>query len=315
MKITVLDSATLGYDLDLSPLCEVGETEIYENTTPEQIAGRIAESDVVIVNKIKLGEKQLEKSAVKLICVAATGYDNIDVEYCKEKGVAVCNVVGYSSVSVAQITVATVLSLACHLHEHTDMVRSSKYTESGVANSLVPVYHELAGKTWGIVGYGNIGRQVAQVARALGCHVIYNRKSDDKSEDCVSVDTICKQSDVISIHTPLTDATRNLIDAKMISLMKPNAIVVNAARGAVWDEAAIAEAVKGGRIGALGSDVYSTEPFGKDHPFYEIKSIPNVLLTPHMAWGAYEARVRCLDEMICNINAFYCGETRCRVDK
>ncbi len=313
MKITVLDSATLGYDLDLSPLSEVGETEIYENTTPEQIVDRIAESDVVIVNKIKLGEKQLGNSAVKLICVAATGYDNIDIAYCKEKEIAVCNVVGYSSVSVAQITVVTVLSLACHLHEHTDMVRSGKYTESGVANSLVPVYHELAGKTWGIVGYGNIGRQVAQVACALGCHVIYNRKKND--ENCVSIETICRESDIISIHTPLTDATRNLIDAEMISLMKPSVVIVNAARGAVWDETAIADAVKEGKIGALGSDVYSTEPFGKEHPFYGIKALPNVLLTPHMAWGAYEARVRCLDEMICNINAFYCGETRCRVDK
>ncbi len=313
MKITVLDSATLGYDLDLSPLFRVGETEIYENTVPEQIAERIAESDVVIVNKIKLGEKQLGNAAVKLICVAATGYDNIDIAYCKEKGIAVCNVVGYSSVSVAQITVATALSLACHLQEHTEMVRSGRYTESGVANSLVPVYHELAGKTWGIVGYGNIGRQVAQVARVLGCRVIYNRRRND--ENCVSVEAICRESDIISIHTPLTDATGNLIDAKMISLMKPNAIVVNAARGAVWDEAAIADAVKKGKIGALGSDVYSKEPFSKEHPFYAIKELPNVLLTPHMAWGAYEARVRCLDEMIRNIQAFYRGEVRFRVDK
>ncbi len=313
MKITVLDGATLGYDLDLSPLDEVGETEIYENTAPDQIAGRISKSDVVIVNKIKLGEKQLALSPVKLICVAATGYDNIDIIYCREKGIAVCNVVGYSSVSVAQITVATVLSLACHLHEHTEMVRSGRYTASGVANSLVPVYHELAGKIWGIVGYGNIGRQVAQVAKALGCHVIYNRQTKD--ENCVSIETICRESDVVSIHTPLTEATRNLVDAQMVSLMKPTAIVVNAARGAVWDEAAIATAVKAGKIGALGSDVYSKEPFGKDHPFYDIKELPNVLLTPHMAWGAYEARVRCLNEMILNIRAFFAGEIRCRVDK
>lgn len=315
MKITVLDSATLGRDLDLSPLSRVGEPEIYDNTAPEQVAERLSDCEVVIVNKIKLGEAELAKAAnLKLICIAATGYDNIDLAYCRKAGIAVCNVVGYSSISVAQITVATVLSLACHLPEHAETVQSGRYTASGVANSLVPVYHELAGKTWGVVGYGNIGRQVAKVAEALGCSVIYARNRPDNCENCVSIHTLCEKSDIISIHTPLNAGTRNLINEALIASMKPHAIVVNAARGAVTDEAALARAVKEGRIGALGSDVYSIEPFGADHPFYAIKDLPNVLLTPHMAWGAYEARVRCLAEMIANIEAFYRGEIRCRVD-
>ncbi len=315
MKITVLDSATLGEDLDLSPLSEVMETEIYKNTAPDQVAGRIAESDVVIINKVKLTEANLSGAKnLKLICIAATGYDNIDVAYCKKAGVAVCNVIGYSSQSVAQITVATALSLISHLHEHSETVRSGRYSASGVANSLTPVYHEIAGMTWGIVGYGNIGRQVGKVAEALGCRVIYNRNTPDGNENCVSVETVCRESDIISIHTPLSDSTRNLINSDMIALMKKDAIVVNAARGAVTDEGALATAVKEGRIGALGSDVYSVEPFGTDHPFYEIKELPNVCLTPHMAWGAYEARVRCLNEIILNIKAFFGGDIRCRVD-
>lgn len=315
MKITVLDSATLGEDLDLSPLSEVMETEIYVNTPPESVAERIAESDVVIINKVKLNESNLSGAKnLKLICIAATGYDNIDVAYCKKAGIAVCNVVGYSSLSVAQITVATVLSLSCHLHEHTETVRSGRYTESGVANSLTHVYHELAGKTWGIVGYGNIGRQVGKVADALGCRVIYNKRTPDGKPECVSLETLCRESDIITIHTPLNDSTRGLISEDMIALMKKDAIIVNEARGAVADESALALAIKEERIGALGCDVYSVEPFGKDHPFYEIKGFPNVCLTPHMAWGAYEARVRCLGEIILNINAFFNGDIRNRVD-
>ena len=310
MKITVLDSATLGDDLDLSPLSTVGETEVYKNTAPHEVAARIAESDVVVINKIKLNESNLSAAKnLKLICIAATGYDNIDVAYCKTKGIAVCNVVGYSTHSVAQITVATVLSLACHLPEHCETVKSGRYTASGVANSLTPVYHELAGKTWGIIGCGNIGRQVAKVAEAFGCRIIASRRSGG-----ATVEEVCRESDIITIHTPLNDSTRGLVSREMIALMKKDVIIANAARGAVTDERAIADAVKEGRIGAFGSDVFSVEPFGKDHPFYEIKDLPNVCLTPHMAWGAYEARVRCLSEIVENIKAYQNGEIRSRVD-
>ena len=311
MKITVLDSATLGEDLDLSPLSAVGETEVYKNTAPHEVATRIAESDVVVINKIKLNESNLaEAKNLKLICIAATGYDNIDVAYCKTKGIAVCNVVGYSTHSVAQITVATVLSLACHLPEHCETVESGRYTASGVANSLIPVYHELAGKTWGIIGCGNIGRQVAKVAEAFGCRVIASRRSGG-----ATVEEVCRESDVITIHTPLNDSTRGLVSREMIALMKKDVIIANAARGAVTDERAIADAVKEGRIGAFGSDVFSVEPFGEDHPFYEIKDLPNVCLTPHMAWGAYEARARCLDTIIKNIKSYEEGNSLNRVDK
>lgn len=314
MKIVILDAKTLGDDLSLSPLLEVGECTVYENTAPEEVAERIADCDVAVLNKVKLGKENLQYSSLKLICVAATGFDNIDVAYCREKGIGVCNVVGYSSQSVAQITAAMVLSLSTHLSVYNDFVRTGAYTESGVANRLTPVYHELYGKTWGIVGFGNIGKTVAGVAKALGCEIVVCKRTPEEGYTCTDIDTLCEKADIISLHTPLNDSTRNLINRERLAKMKKDVILVNTARGAVTDEAAVAEAVQSGNIGAFGTDVYAQEPFGKEHPFYGIRNLPNVLLTPHMAWGAYEARARCLAEIVANIKDFYAGGTRSRVD-
>ena len=315
MKITVLDAATLGDDLSLRPLEEVGECEIFLSTPPEKVAERISESEVVVINKVKLNGTNLSGAKkLKLICIAATGYDNIDVAYCAEHSIAVCNVVGYSSHSVAQVTAATVLSLATNLSEYDRFVKSGEYTKSGIHNRLTPVYHELFGATWGIAGYGNIGKEVASIAKALGCRIVVSKRQKMSGVECVDIDTLCKISDIITIHTPLNDETYHLINEKRLSMMKRNVILVNAARGAVTDEAAVAKALKEGKIGAFGSDVYSIEPMAADHPFYDIIDHPNLLLTPHMAWGAYEARVRCLDEIVLNIREFYSGGTRNRVD-
>ncbi len=313
MKITVLDAKTLGEDLSLEPLKELGECVIYSETKPEEIAERINDTDVVIINKIKLNETNLRYAKnLKLICLAATGYDNVDTVYCREQGIAVCNVVGYSSHSVAQLTATLVLALSTNLTSYTEFVNKGKYKESGVANRLTPVYHELFGKTWGIIGYGNIGKEVGGIAKALGCNVIYTRKTPD--ENTVDIDILCKEADIITIHTPLNTETKHLINEKRISLMKNDVIIVNVARGLVTDEEAVANAIKEGRVGGFATDVYSVEPFGENHPFNDILNHPNVLLTPHMAWGAYEARKRCLDEIIENIKAFYSEDIRCRVD-
>ncbi len=316
MKITVLDADTLGKDLSLEPLKAVGDVTIYNYSEPDEVKERINDCDVVIINKIKLNSSNLPYAKrLRLICVAATGYDNIDINYCQEKGIAVCNVVGYSTNSVALLTVSMALSLATHLKEYNSFVCSGDYTRSGIPNCLTPVYHELDGFVWGIIGLGNIGRKVAGVASALGCKVIANRrKSDDEQYEICDVDTVMRESDIISVHVPLSGETKNLINADRIKMMKKNAILINVARGAVTDEKALADAIKEGRIGGMGVDVYSTEPFGEDHPFNEIKDMPNVCLTPHNAWGAYEARVRCLNDIIQNIKAFYNGEKRSRVD-
>ena len=315
MRITVLDADTLGEDLSLTPLSEIGTVSVFGRTAPCEVADRLADAEVAVLNKVKLGKDNLKNAKnLKLICVAATGYDNIDIPYCRENGIAVCNVEGYSSHSVAQVTAAIVLHLATHIGAYAEYVKSGKYSESGTANRLVPVYHELYGKTWGIIGYGNIGKEVGKIASALGCRLIVSKRTPEDGVQCVDVDTLIKEADIISLHTPLNAETKSLINRERLAAMKEDVILVNAARGAVTDEEAVAEAIEEDRIGAFGTDVYSTEPFPKSHPFYKIREYENVVFTPHMAWGAYEARSRCLAEIVENIRSFYAGGKKGRVD-
>ena len=315
MKITVLDAATLGADLDLSPLAALGELTVYDNTDPDAVAERLAATDVVVINKIKINAANLAgNTRLKMIAECATGFDNIDLAACRERGIAVANVVGYSTHSVAQLTLAMALSLSTNLKAFRRTVDSGSYTAGGVANCLTPVFHELCGKTWGVVGYGNIGRQVAKVAEAMGCHVLAFAKSPKTGVENATLKELFQRSDVVSVHLPLTPETRGIVSAELLSCMKPDAILINVARGAVTDEAALAEAVHSGRIGGLGVDVYSVEPFPADHPFQALRGLDNVCLTPHMAWGAFEARNRCLAEVAQNIAAFGRGERRNRVD-
>ena len=315
MKINVLDASTLGADIDLSGFSKLGEVEVFETTSAEQTPNHSVGADVLVLNKVKINENTLPDTAnIKLICITATGFDNVDLDYCRSKNIAVCNVVGYSTDSVAQTTVASALYLFNHLPEFTRHVREGKYTDGGVANCLSPIFHEISGKTWGIVGCGNIGAKVARVAESLGCKIIVNKRTPSDEFETVDIDTLCKESDIISIHTPLNENTKGLISREKISLMKNDVIIVNVARGAVTDENAIADAIKNRQIGGFACDVYSVEPFGKEHPYNDIMHLDNVCLTPHMAWGASEARARCIDEICKNIEAFFGGERRCRVD-
>lgn len=315
LRAVILDAATLGDDISLTPLEKVSQLTVHALTAPEEVADRIRDVEVIILNKVKLNGKNLAHATnLKLICVAATGYDNIDVDYCRRRGIAVCNVLGYSTDSVAQLTVAMVLELVLHLPEMTGYVRSGAYTASGVANRLSPAFHELAGKTWGIVGAGNIGKKVARIADAFGCRVLVCRRRLDPDYPTTDIDTLCREADIISVHTPLTEETRGLISRERIAAMKRGMILVNVARGAVADEAALADALREGQIGGLGVDVYSAEPMPEDHPLFAVRELPNVCFTPHMAWGAVESRQRCVDEMAENIAAFCRGEIRCRVD-
>ena len=315
MKIAVLDADTLGADLDLSPLAKEGEARVFAGTTPEQVSAHIADADVAVVNKVRMNETTLAGvENLRLICVAATGYDNIDLAFCRDHGIAVCNVAGYSTDSVAELTLAMALSLVTHLPAFCRHVQRGNYTKGGVANCLFPAYHELRGMTWGIAGYGNIGRAVGRAAEALGCRVQIFRRHPAPGEPAVDLDTLCRTSDILSVHLPLTAETHNLFDAAAVAKLKPGAVFINVARGAVTDERALADAVLSGRLGGLGADVYTVEPMPKTHPFYAIRDRDNVCLTPHMAWGAVEARQRCLFEIIENIRAFKAGKARSRVD-
>ncbi len=313
-RIVVLDAGTLGEDLSLAPLEAEGEVTVYHTSSPECVRERIAGADAVILNKVRIGEDQLPDGddAPKILCVAATGYDNIDLEACRRHHVAVANVKGYSSDSVAQVTVGLVLALVSHLPAYCAAVADGRYTRGGTANMLVPPYHEIAGQTWGIVGAGRIGSRVADVARALGCRVLANRRHPDGNS--VDMDTLLRESDIVTLHTPLTSETKGLIGESELARMKDGAILVNMARGAVTDEAAVARALLSGKLGGLGADVFSVEPMGEAHPYYDLRDRANVCLTPHMSWGAYEARARCLQEMILNMRAFFAGERRNRVD-
>ena len=315
LNIVILDAASIGDDLDSSIFDKFGNVTIYDNTTEEQFEERAADAHIILQNKYKLMEKSLVKAKnLRLVCEAATGFDNIDTKYCREHGIAVANVPGYSTECVAQLTVAMVLQLIMHLPEYTSYVKSGAYTKSGTANRLTPQFHELCGKTWGIVGLGNIGRKVAKIADAFGCHVIACKRTPAEDIECMDIDSLCERADIISVHTPLNDETRCLIGEKQLSLMKKDAILINVARGAVLDEAAVAKAVLSGNIGGFGCDVYSVEPFPVSHPYNEILSLPNVCMTPHIAWGGYETRMRLLGEMAENISAFISGRIRNRVE-
>ena len=316
MNIVLLDRASIGMDTPISVLDKFGSVTVFDSSTPEQAIERSADADVIFINKIKVTRELMSAAkGLKLICIFATGFDNIDIAAAREKGIAVCNVPGYSTDSVTLYTISTTLALCARLFEYSDYVRCGAYTASGNPNRLTPVYHDIKGKTWGIVGYGNIGRSVGDVAKALGAKIIINKRTPCDDVECVDIDTLCRESDIITVHCPLNSESKNLINAERIELMKPGVVLVNEARGAVLDEDAVALAVENGKIGGFGCDVYSKEPFDKEHSYNRIMNLPNVILTPHAAWGSYEARERCINIIAENIDSFISGKTLNRVDK
>lgn len=315
MKITVLDRESIGLDTPLDGLFTFGAVDIYDRTAPSEVYERITDSDVIIINKVKITREVIEGAAkLRLICIFATGYDSIDVVAAREHGVAVCNVPGYSTSSVTAMTVATVLALSTHLFEYSRFVSSGEYTGLGLPNRLTPVFHDLSGKVWGIIGCGDIGSNVAAVAEALGARVITYQRHKHARYDTVSLDALCRESDIITVHCPLNDDSRGMINAEAISRMKDGVILVNSARGAVFNERDVENLVKSGKIGALGCDVYSTEPFSSEHPYNEILGLQNVIFTPHCAWASYEARVRCIEIICNNIKSYFDGKITNRVD-
>ncbi len=318
MKIAVLDSSTMGDDITHTKIFDMfeslGEVYIYANCNKNMAIERIRECEVAVVNKCRLDEEVLQNAQeLKLICLFATGYDNIDIEYCKNHNIAVCNLRAYSTDSVAQVTAAMVLQLVNHIFAYDRYVHSGTYAKSDRPNYLLPVYHEISSMTWGIVGCGSIGQKVAKIAEAFGAKVIVYTRSNSHGYKKVSIDKLCEEADIITLHTPLNDGTYRLINKKRIDKMKKNAVVVNVARGAVVDEAALADAVIKGKIGGIGIDVYDGEPMALNSPYTRLYGMNNVILTPHMAWGSYEARMRALHMVKSNIEAFARGESQNRV--
>lgn len=314
MKIAILDIATLGNDLNFDGVHSLGDVSIYDVTFPEDVIDRIQEQEVLILNKVKLNKENLPYAKkLKLICITATGFDNVDLDYCKEHGIAVCNVAGYSTDSVVQLTIAMAFSLATNLSVFDQYVKSGQYTKSGIFNRVNPVFREISGLTWGVVGLGNIGGKVARIAETMGCRVLAYKRTPVEEFPCVDIDTLCRESDIITVHTPLNAETYHLINQERLAQMKKTAILINVARGAVFDEEAVCNAIEKGELGGLGVDVYSTEPMQEDSPYQRILDRENVIFTPHMAWGAWDARQRCIDEVVLNIQSFLRGEMRSRI--
>lgn len=313
MKIVVLEAASIGTDVSWDIFDKFGEVVLYDSLPQEKVKAAIVDADIIVPNKLTIDKNVLEGSKVKMVCEAATGYNNIDVNYCKSVGITVTNVRGYSTKSVAQHTVALLLSVYEKLNYYSNYVQSGAYAASGQFSKVDNPFHEISGKTWGIVGLGAIGRETAKLAQAFGAKVIYYSASGntyDVPYEKVDFDTLLKESDMISIHCPLNQYTEGLFDENAFSKMKTTAILVNVARGPVVSDKALADALKSGQIMAAGLDVFEKEPLPEGNPLYEINDKDKLLMTPHIGWGAVEARTRLLQELELNIEAFLKNEKR-----
>lgn len=315
MNIVILERNSVGTDVSVDAFEKLGNVTYYENTvTEEEVRARVKDADVIIANKSPMREATLKDAPnVKLICEFATGYDNCDLAYCSGRGIRVCNVVDYSTAMVAQHTFALALALSGKLPHYDNYVKSGAYSaQSRFSNFDVP-FLELDGKTWGIVGMGNIGKRVARIAEAFGCKVIFysiTGKSTCTDYCQVDKDTLLAESDFLSLHCPLSELSRYFIDREALSKMKKSAVLINVARGAVVNNQDLYEALLAGEIAAAGLDVLEQEPLSLDNPLGKLKDSNQLIITPHLAWGSVEARTRCVAEAYENICAFLRGESR-----
>lgn len=310
MKIVYLDASTMG-DTPLDPIAALGELVCYPTSTPEEALERVGDCDVLIINKIIVDKRLLAAAPrLKLVCEAATGVNNIDLEECASRGIPVKNVAGYSTDSVVQATFMHVLSLMGNAPYFDDFVKSGKYSRSPIFTDVSRPFIEMAGKTYGVVGMGNIGSRVAKVASAFGMKVIYYSTSGTghcKEYPCVPLDELMSSSDVISIHAPYNARTAGLIGERELRLMKPTAFIVNMGRGGIVDEVALAKVVGEGAIGGAAMDVFSKEPLPSDNPLLHTARPERFRFTPHTAWASVEARARLVGMIADNIRTWLEG--------
>ena len=293
---------------------QFGQVTIYKQSNPEEVIERIQEADIIITNKCLLTEEVLQyASKVKLICITATGVNNVDLDYCHRHGIIVCNVAGYSSLSVAQHTFALALDLLHKNSYYHNYVQSGHYSDSGMFSHIGPHFYELHAKTWGIIGMGNIGRTVAKIAEAFGSQIQYystSGKNTKQGYPAVDLETLLKTSDIVSIHCPLNEQTKGLIGEDSFKLMKNEAILINVGRGGIVDEEALVEALQNNEIAGAGLDVFESEPIAKESPLLQINDASKILMTPHIAWATVEARNRLFDLVVENIQGFLKGDLK-----
>lgn len=309
MKIVFLDAKTIGEDIDLSGFDVLGEVVKYGFSTAEEARERSKDADVLILNKVQVNQKTIgEADHLKLVCVTATGTNNLDKEYLDKRGIAWRNVAGYSTESVAQHTFAMLFYLLEKLPYYDNYVKSEKYVNDVSFTHFAKAFHELSGMTYGIIGLGNIGRRVADIAKAFGCRVIYYSTSGRNSQpgyERVSFDELLEQSDIVSIHAPLDENTLGLMNKEAFAKMKKSAILLNVGRGPIINEADLAEALNNKTIAAAGLDVLSVEPMQEDNPLRGIKDSERLLITPHIAWAGVEARNRLMEIILGQIKEFF----------
>ncbi len=296
MKIVFLDRKTIGEDIDLSGFERFGEVVIYDYSSSEEVPARVEDADVIVLNKVLVNEKTVGNAKnLKLVCVTATGTNNLDKNFLASRGIEWRNVAGYSTEAVAQHTFALAFYLLEHLNYYDQYVKSEKYVNDRMFTHFEQHFHELSGKKWGIIGLGAIGKRVAEIAKCFGANVSYystSGKNHDSEYNEVDFDTLLKESDIISIHAPLDDNTLHLMDAAAFEKMKSTAILINVGRGPIIVEKDLADALESGQIAAAGLDVLDVEPMSPENPLVKIKDSDKLLITPHIAWAAVEARQR-----------------------
>ncbi|MEN7550304.1 D-2-hydroxyacid dehydrogenase [Rapidithrix thailandica] len=311
-KLVLLDASTLGEVPNLTKLQQFGHLDAYPVTLPHQTAERIKDADIVLTNKVKLDKTLLPQAPqLKLICIMATGMNNVDLEAAEQLGISVKNVAGYSTHSVAQHTFALLLYLLNQTGYYHEYVTSGKYSQQHIFTHLGKAFWQLQGKTFGILGLGNIGSQVAQIAQAFGCEVIYHSTSGKNTQQPyrqVDLETFLDESDIISVHCPLNEKTHNLLNYTQIQKMKPSSILINTSRGGIIHEAALAKALDDHLIAAAAIDVFEKEPLEPSHPYLNIKNKEKLVLTPHMAWGSIESRTELVDLTVQNIQQHFAGK-------
>lgn len=309
MKLVFLDKKTIGEDIDFSPFRKLGDVVEYDFTLPEEVPERAADADVLIVNKIPVNEQTIHTAShLKLVCVTATGTNNLDKAYLDHRGIAWRNVAGYSTDSVAQHTFAMLFYLLEHLRYYDEYVKDRRYLNDTMFTHFARHFHQISGMTWGIIGLGAIGRKVADLAAVFGADVLYYSASGRDPQDGyrqVDLDTLLSQSDIISVHAPLNEYTENLLDSAAFQKMKSGAILLNLGRGPIIDETALADALKNGQIAAAGLDVLSEEPMRASSPLLEILDHDNLLITPHIGWASVEARTRLMQIIAEQIREFF----------
>ena len=314
MKISILERDSLGIDVDMSEIDKLGEVTVYPATTVENAVEHIGDADIIIANKLSLNAETL-KGAVNLKFVAqtATGTNNVDFAYTNSKGIKVANVPSYSTDSVAQHTFALLLYLVEKMRFFDDYVKNGTYSRSNCFSCLDMIYPEIAGKTWGIIGMGAIGQKVAQIATVFGCKVICYSASGrtyDMPYEQVDFDTLLAKSDILSVHAPLNEYTKGLMNYDAFCKMKSSAYFINVGRGPIVVEEDLARALEEDQIRAAGLDVLCVEPMPLDNPLLKFKDSSKIIITPHVAWATSEARQRCVDVVTENIKAFLRGEEK-----